>query len=195
MIYASKWFRSSKRLSSTMSLMVALGLSACGGDGSSAGGTSSVAGGGGGGYGGGTTTAPTIASLAFSDGSPAVGTSTTLSWSVTGATSCTSSGSWSGSRAETGTFVVTPSAPGTYTYTLSCTDAGGTTSKSATLTVGGAAAGPYVLTQLVADAPGAGTSTVDTHLATPWGISFAPKAPVWVANFASQTSTAVRRRW
>jgi uncharacterized protein (TIGR03118 family) len=130
-----------------------------------------------------------IASLAFSNGSPTVGTSTTLSWSATGATSCTSSGSWTGSRAESGTFVVTPSAPGTFTYTLSCTDAGGTTSKSATLTVGGAAAGPYVATQLVADAPGADASTVDTHLVTPWGISFAPKAPAWVANFGNQTST------
>jgi uncharacterized protein (TIGR03118 family) len=190
MNYDSKRFRSSKRLISTMSLMVALGLSACGGDGSSSGGTTSVTGGGGsGGYGGGTTSAPTIASLAFSNGSPTVGTSTTLSWSVTGATSCTSSGSWTGSRAESGTFVVTPSTPGTYTYTLSCTDAGGTASKSATLTVDAAAAGPYVLTQLVADAPGAGVSTLDTHLATPWGISFAADAPVWVANFASQTST------
>lgn len=189
MTYASKWLRSGTRLISMMSLMAALGLSACGGDGSGASGTSAATGGGGSGYGGVTTTAPTIASFAFSNGSPAVGSSTTLSWSVTGATSCTSSGAWTGSRAETGTFVVTPSAPGTYTYTLSCTDAGGTTSKSATLTVAGAAAGPYVVTQLVADAPGAGASTVDSHLATPWGISFAPKAPVWIANFASQTST------
>jgi uncharacterized protein (TIGR03118 family) len=189
MIYAPKRFRCRKRLTSTLSLTMALALCACGGDGSSPGGTSSVGSTGGGGYGGGTTAAPTIASLAFSSGSVSVGASTTLSWSATGATTCTSSGSWTGTRPESGTFVVTPSAAGSYTYTLSCADTGGTTSKSATLTVGGAAAGPYVLSHLVANAPGVGASTVDTHLATPWGISFAAKEPVWIANFASQTST------
>lgn len=61
------------------------------------------------------------------------GTSSTLSWSSTNATSCTASNGWSGAKAITGTQVISPSA--TTTYSLSCTGAGGTANDSVTVGV------------------------------------------------------------
>ncbi len=63
------------------------------------------------------------------------GDSTTLSWNSTNTTSCTASGNWSGTKATTGTEIITPSTAGTYTYTLACTGTDGTDTKSVTLTV------------------------------------------------------------
>ena len=46
----------------------------------------------------------------------------------------------------------------------------------------------YSMSKLVSD--GAVTAaTTDTHLVNPWGIVFAPGAPAWVANNATQSST------
>jgi hypothetical protein len=61
------------------------------------------------------------------------GSSTTLTWSTANATSCTSSGGWSGARAASGSLVVSPTA--TTTYTLSCTGAGGTDVESVIVSV------------------------------------------------------------
>ncbi|MDP3294979.1 MAG: hypothetical protein Q8M37_09585 [Nevskia sp.] len=47
----------------------------------------------------------------------ALGASTTLRWTSSGATACTASGAWSGSQATTGSRVSKPTA-GTKTYTL-----------------------------------------------------------------------------
>jgi Zn-finger protein len=58
------------------------------------------------------------------------GDSITLSWSSTDATSCTASGSWSGSKSTSGSQSVTLSDPGT--LTLTCTGEGGSTSSSVT---------------------------------------------------------------
>jgi len=61
------------------------------------------------------------------------GQSATLSWSSSDAISCTASGGWSGSRATSGSEVVTPTA--TTSYTISCTGDGGIASASVTVTV------------------------------------------------------------
>ena len=63
--------------------------------------------------------------------------------------------------------------------------------KSTTLTVGAAAAGtgPYTSTSLVADIAGTSALTVDPNLVNPWGVAFAPNAPVWIANNGTSTST------
>lgn len=62
------------------------------------------------------------------------GQSSTLSWSVSNATSCFASGGWSGSKNKAGgSQVVTPSQ--TTTYTITCTGLGGSSSDSATVTV------------------------------------------------------------
>ncbi len=57
------------------------------------------------------------------------GQSSTLSWTTQNATSCTASGSWSGSKATSGSQTVTPTANAT--YTLACNG----TSDSVTVTV------------------------------------------------------------
>jgi hypothetical protein len=61
------------------------------------------------------------------------GQSSTLTWSVSGATSCTASDGWSGSRSFTGTENVSPS--NTTSYTLTCSGAGGTRSSTTTIDV------------------------------------------------------------
>jgi hypothetical protein len=53
----------------------------------------------------------------------ALGESATLTWSSTNATSCTASGSWSGTQKTSGTLKVTPSAAGISAYMLSCSGA------------------------------------------------------------------------
>jgi hypothetical protein len=61
--------------------------------------------------------------------------SSTLTWSTTNANSCTASGGWNGSKATSGSLLVSPSV--TTTYILGCTGpgGGGTVSNSATVTV------------------------------------------------------------
>lgn len=61
--------------------------------------------------------------------------SSTLSWSSSGAASCTASGQWSGSRPLSGQESVTPAGSGSLKYTLSCTNAGGSTAQTVTLKV------------------------------------------------------------
>jgi len=77
--------------------------------------------------------APTI-SLAAGTVSP--GQSTTLTWSSINTTGCTASGSWSGAQDSSGSMTVSQANSGSFTYTLMCTNAAGTSAAaSATLTV------------------------------------------------------------
>ncbi len=71
------------------------------------------------------------------------GATSVLTWSSTNATSCTASGSWSGSELTAGSYT-TPALTiaSTYTYTLSCTGSGGSSSATATVTVGKLTTGP-----------------------------------------------------
>jgi hypothetical protein len=64
------------------------------------------------------------------------GQSATLTWSSTNTTSCTATGGWTGTKGTTGSQVVTPTANAT--YTLTCTDATGSSARSVTITVGSA---------------------------------------------------------
>lgn len=61
------------------------------------------------------------------------GSSTSLSWTTSGADSCAASNGLSGSLADSGSMTVTPTA--TTTYTVSCRNVSGSTPASATLTV------------------------------------------------------------
>jgi uncharacterized protein (TIGR03118 family) len=123
-----------------------------------------------------------------------VGQSAMITWSTGNATSCNASGAWSGAEPTSGSLQVSPTAPGSETYTLTCAGmsassyGGGTSSsaKSVTLTVNAATA--FVAKNLVADTA-TGTVTVDANLVNPWGIAFGPGRPVWVANNHSETST------
>lgn len=87
-----------------------------------------------------TPTAPSIL-LNASPLTVAMNGSTTLSWYVSNATSCTASGDWSGSQGTTGSLDLTLLTADS-TYTLTCTGAGGTSSRSVTVTInaGGGAA-------------------------------------------------------
>jgi len=79
--------------------------------------------------------------ISVSPTSLTVGGSATLSWTAINTSGCTASGAWSGSQANSGTQSVTPSAPGTDTYTLTCMGANGSVSSSAMLTVNAASSG------------------------------------------------------
>jgi Subtilase family len=83
--------------------------------------------------------APAAPTLTLAATSITVGNSTTITWSSATATSCTASGSWTGTLASSGKQTLTPAAAGSDTYTLTCTNAGGTSPPSTvTLTVTGA---------------------------------------------------------
>lgn len=63
---------------------------------------------------------PVIVSIGASPASLTFGESTTLTWSTSNATGCQASGAWTGTVALSGTQLVTPSAAGTHSYTLTC---------------------------------------------------------------------------
>ena len=148
---------------------------------------------GGGGYGGGggAMAVPSTINLAAQPSTITVGQSATITWSTGNATSCNASGAWSGSEPTAGNMLVTPTAAGSDTYTLTCTGmsssygGGASSTKSVTVTVNAATA--FAAKNLVADTA-SGTVTLDTNLVNPWGIAFGPGA-VWVANNHSETST------
>ena len=151
-------------------------------------------GGGDGGYGS-MTLSPTIH---FSQPAAAAtinfGQATTVAWTSTYTTSCTASassataGAFTGTQMTSGSVTVVPTAPGNYTYTLSCMGTGGTQSTSTTLTVT-----PNLLAAL---APTGAIltvgSTIDPTLgdANPYGLTIAPataglitKGDLVVCNF------------
>jgi Subtilase family len=79
---------------------------------------------------------PAAPTLTLAQNSVVSGASTTLTWSSVKATSCTASGGWSGTLATSGTQSVMPTPVGSATYTLTCSNAGGTSpATSVTLTV------------------------------------------------------------
>jgi hypothetical protein len=86
---------------------------------------------------------PAAPTLALGSTSIVTGNSTTLTWSSVNTTGCTASGSWSGAMASNGTQTVNPTAVGSDTYTLFCSNAAGpSTATSVTLSVTAAAPPP-----------------------------------------------------
>jgi len=161
-----------------VAILVIAAAAGCGGGGGYGGNT----------YGGGSAPPPPIA-LTLAPTTVTLGQSSSLTWSATGSSGCTASGSWSGSKATSGTQSVTPTASGTATYTLTCTGSGaygGSSSQSASLTVNPPSA--YSNTVLVADVAGT-ARTVDANLVNPWGVAFGPTTFAWAANNHSETAT------
>jgi hypothetical protein len=112
----------------------------------------------------------------------ALGNSTTLSWTSNNATSCTASGSWSGSRDSTGSVTLTPTAAGVTTYTLSCSNsAGASQSTSVSLTAGAAPTAPTVT--LAATSITLGTSTTITWAST--GTTSCTASGGWTGTLAT----------
>jgi len=151
-------------------------------------------GGGGGGYGGSASTPiPSAVTVKVSPTSVAVGQSATVTWSSNSGTNCTASGAWSGSQPAMGSTVVTPTAAGSETFTLSCSGgiySNGTASAVLTVTAPAAATtAVFSLTNLVADTAGGSAQNVDPRLVNPWGLSIAATNPAWTANNHTSTAT------
>jgi hypothetical protein len=89
-------------------------------------------------------TVPAAPTLTLASSSIVVGSSTTLTWSSANNQGCTASGSWTGAMASTGSQTVTPTAVGSDTYTLLCTNvvAGPSPPTSVTLNVTAVATQP-----------------------------------------------------
>jgi len=164
--------RIASRMTAFLASACAILLAACGGGGSG---------------GGGDTTPPPSLTISVAPTSIVLGQSATVTWSSN--TTCTASDAWTGAQAASGSLVVTPTATGSYNYTLTCSGTGykGNTVKTATLTVTAPTA--YSTTFLVGDTNALAPVTVDTNLVNPWGIAFGPTSPVWVANNHTETST------
>ena len=77
---------------------------------------------GGGSTGGGNTNTPTV-TLSANPYEIVAGDTTVLSWSSANATSCTASGSWSGTKSLTGTENITLDNYGDYTFSINCSGA------------------------------------------------------------------------
>jgi hypothetical protein len=87
--------------------------------------------------------APNAPILTLASSSIVSGSSTTLTWSSVNATGCTASGSWAGALASSGTQTVSPTAVGSDTYTLICSNSTGPSpATSVTLSVTAAAPPP-----------------------------------------------------
>lgn len=79
---------------------------------------------------------PGAPTLTLAATSVVAGSSTTITWSEINATSCTASGSWSGTLAASGTQTIKPTTAGSNVYTLTCANANGTlAATSVTLTI------------------------------------------------------------
>ena len=95
--------------------------------------------GGGGGSGGAgqsqVTENPPVVSLSTSSDSVKLGNSYTLNWSSPTAATCIGEGSWEGSKSRSGSQSVSPVSAGSYTYQLTCTNEGGSTSKEVKILV------------------------------------------------------------
>jgi uncharacterized repeat protein (TIGR03803 family) len=78
---------------------------------------------------------PPTVKISLSTTSITVGGSTSLSWSSTLADTCEASGNWSGQQDPEGTTSESPTVPGNYTYTITCTNGKGTAHAAASLTV------------------------------------------------------------
>lgn len=80
-----------------------------------------------------TTDAPTL-NFTANPASVVTGTSSTLTWSASNASSCTASGAWSGNKNTSGSQS-TGNLTSNQTYTLQCTGVGGTVTRNVTVTV------------------------------------------------------------
>jgi subtilisin family serine protease len=88
-------------------------------------------------------TIPPVPTLTLGANSIMLGGSTSLTWSSANNQGCTATGTWTGAQASSGSQNVTPTAVGSYPYSLACTNnAGISPMASVTLTVTAAAPAP-----------------------------------------------------
>ena len=112
-----------------------------------------------------TDASPAAPTLTLSTGSIDLGKPVGLTWSSVGATSCTASGNWSGTLPPSGNQTLTPAVGGTDTYSLTCSNALGTSPvRTASLTVVEPPAPPTLT--LAASSIALGASTTITWSST-----------------------------
>jgi len=112
----------------------------------------------------GTAPAPTV-SLRANPASLTSGSTATLSWSSTNATSCAASGGWSGVKSTSGS-TSTGALTATTNFSLSCTGAGGTSAAAATVTVSQTPPAPAVTLTASPTIIGTGTAATLTWSST-----------------------------
>lgn len=151
--------------------------------------------GGGGGNGGGGMTAPPPSGLSYGGAATAVvGVALSpLTPSVTGTVSTYSVAPAlpAGIALDpiTGVISGTPTAVAAQAnYTVTATNAYGSTTFSLSLKVDPPPPSAYSLSKLVSDGTVA-AATTDAHLKNPWGLAVLPGGPIWVANNHDHTST------
>ena len=134
-------------------------------------------------------TAPII-SLTASPSSVDINGSSTLTWSVTNATSCDASGAWSGAKAMSDSQTVGPLTI-TSTFSLFCVGAGNSITGSVTVIVNGQPPPPPPTVSLVANPSSvdSGNSTTLTWLST--DATSCTASGAWSGNKATAASEAV----
>lgn len=116
-----------------------------------------------------------VVTLSVDDNDIPYDESVTLTWSSSGATSCSSSGSWSGSRSLSGTYN-TPNLTQNSSFTLSCTNGTNSDSKTVNVTVG-----PEPATETLAEAAVAEVAALISGK-TPPSFSGSPPYPNSIVN-------------
>ncbi|HMK85771.1 MAG TPA: S8 family serine peptidase [Steroidobacteraceae bacterium] len=152
-------------------------------------------------------TPPTAPALTLTANSVPVGESTTLRWSSTDATSCAASGSWSGTLPTSGSQAIAPTAVGTETFTLTCSNLGGPSAPTSvtllatpaavvppapTLTLGAKSIPAETTTTISWSSPTASSCTASGNAAalqTGWSGTLAPSGTFTVTPLALGTDT------
>ena len=78
---------------------------------------------------------PMINTFSSTASSVSINTSVTLSWTTSNTSSCSASGDWSGTKSLNGSEDITLDEAKTYSFTLTCSGASGTSNATSTLTV------------------------------------------------------------
>ena len=78
---------------------------------------------------------PMINTFASTASSVSINTSVTLSWTTSNTNSCSASGDWSGTKSLNGSEDITLDEAKTYSFTLTCSGASGTSNATSTITV------------------------------------------------------------
>ena len=110
-------------------ILISLFIVSCGGGGGMGGSSSDNSGG------TGMPLNPMINTFSSTASSVSINTSVTLSWTTSNTSSCSASGDWSGTKSLNGSEDITLDEAKTYSFTLTCSGASGTSNATSTLTV------------------------------------------------------------
>ena len=110
-------------------ILISLFIVSCGGGGGMGGSSSDNNGG------TGMPSNPMINTFSSTASSVSINTSVTLSWTTSNTNSCSASGDWSGTKSLNGSEDITLDEAKTYSFTLTCSGASGTSNATSTLTV------------------------------------------------------------